>query len=79
MKFNQPAGVGERFVAGAFDSQIGKEIPVNLPGGQVQGKILAAKVADDGQSVELDVDLAMPDGPSAAAPPSAGSFGFTDR
>lgn len=75
MKFNQPAGVGERFAAGALDSQIGKEIPVNTPGGQTRGTILGAKVASDGQSVELDLELTMPNSPMSA---SAESFGFTD-
>ncbi|WP_330339404.1 hypothetical protein [Streptomyces sp. NBC_00557] len=63
MKCNQPTPAGATFAANAFDGQIGKEVPVNIPGkDQTTGRILAARVADDGQSVELtlDVDVQLP-------------------
>ncbi|MFE2600119.1 hypothetical protein ACFXCZ_27130 [Streptomyces sp. NPDC059396] len=70
LKFNQPAPDGERFARDAFEGQIGKEIPVNMPGGPRSGRIVAAKTANDGQSVELTLDVAM-----QIPPFGSGSFG----
>jgi len=76
MTFNQPAPDGSNFSADAFDSQIGKEIPVNVGRSQpVRGVILSAVVADDGRSAEITIDA--PDTPDLFH--SAGSFGFADR
>lgn len=63
MTYRQPAPAGTTIAPGALDSQVGKEIPVNLPdGGSKPGRVVAAKVADDGQSVELtiEVDITLP-------------------
>ncbi|MEE2040189.1 hypothetical protein Q8791_23510 [Nocardiopsis sp. CT-R113] len=57
MSFVQPAGEGSRFAEGAFDGVIGKTIPVNTPEGRHQGRVVAATVAEDGQSVELTVEV----------------------
>lgn len=57
MKFDQPAPDDGQFAMDAFASQIGKEIRVNLPDGSRQGRILAAKVAGDGRSVEFDLEV----------------------
>lgn len=79
MSFKQPAPAGEIFTADAFDSQIGKQLPVNIEGSEPKtGRLIAAQVADDGQSVELtiDVDLQVPT-PAGRAPVGYGAaFGF---
>jgi hypothetical protein len=73
MSYEQPAPDGATFAADAFDGQIGKEVPVNVPGGgRKTGRVLAAQVAEDGRSVELtlEVDVQLPTyGP--------GSFGLS--
>lgn len=72
MSFRQPAPAGATFAADAFDGQIGKEVPVNIPGETPKtGRVVAAQVADDGESVELtiDVDVQLPSY-------GAGSFGL---
>lgn len=73
MSYKQPAPVGATFAADAFDGQVGKEVPVNIPGeGPKTGRVLAAQVAEDGRSVELtlEIDVQMPTyGP--------GSFGLS--
>ncbi|MFC4117329.1 hypothetical protein [Nonomuraea zeae] len=52
---------GDRFAPGAFDSQIGKQIPVIIAE-QVSllGTLVAADVTDDGRSVTLTVDTLIP-------------------
>ena len=52
-----PAGPGEMFAQGAFDSQAGKEIRVNYGGMAESGRLLKAVVADDGQSVRLTLEV----------------------
>ncbi|GGJ86853.1 hypothetical protein GCM10011583_18050 [Streptomyces camponoticapitis] len=72
MKFEQPAPAGTVFTADAFEGQIGTDVPVNIEGGSAQtGRLVAAKVADGGQSVEMtiDVDVTIP-------PYGGGSFGL---
>lgn len=76
-KFTQPAPDGSTFTPDAFDSQIGKEIPVNIEGQQQRrGRVVAAEVSPDGQSVELTLDIDVPG--SFLSEPSVGSFGFSD-
>ncbi|MFC9429261.1 hypothetical protein [Streptomyces sp. NPDC056987] len=79
MSYEQPAPDGATFAADAFEGQIGKEVPVNIPGEEAKkGRIVAAQVAGDGRSVELtvDVDWQMP-APQAAPSASYGAaFGF---
>lgn len=75
----QRAGEHERFAPTAFDSQIGKTIPVNLDSGSTPGGLVAAKVSPDGQQVELTVEVDDRD-PSAGFIESVGrpmSFGVT--
>lgn len=72
MSYSQPAPHGATFAPNAFDEQIGKEIPVRIPGGDTEtGRVVAAKVADDGRSVELELDL-----PIELPSYGAGSFSF---
>lgn len=47
----------ERFARRAFDNQVGKEIPVNLLDDRRTGIIRAAKVADDGKSAVVTVEV----------------------
>jgi hypothetical protein len=55
--FQVPAQGGGHFQSGEFDSEIGKRICINMPGGPVQwGTMRRATVAPDGRSVELMVD-----------------------
>ena len=55
------AAPGERFAATAFDSQIGKVIAVNLPGGEtVPGRLLGTVVSPDGTNVKLTVVAVTP-------------------
>jgi hypothetical protein len=72
MSYKQPAPDGATFASDAFDSQVGREIPVNVEGSEATtGRLIAARVADDGKSVELqlDVDVELPTY-------GGGSFGF---
>ncbi|GGP55988.1 hypothetical protein [Streptomyces abikoensis] len=72
MKYEQPAPSGATFAADAFDGEIGKEVPVNIPGEPpTTGRILAAHVADDGRSVELTLDVDV-----QIQPYMPGSFGL---
>jgi hypothetical protein len=48
------------FAATAFDSQIGKTIPIKFGAGQADGKLVAAEVAEDGGSVTLTVEVETP-------------------
>lgn len=58
------AGEHERFAPRSWDSQIGKEVPVNLRQTDdspviaqvVRGRVIAAEVAEDGSSVTLTVE-----------------------
>jgi hypothetical protein len=71
--FSQSAPAGEVFAPDAFDSQIGKVIPVRLPNGERSGRLTGAVVAPDGRSAELKVqlDVELPNREQ-----SPGSFGF---
>ncbi|MFJ3826227.1 hypothetical protein [Streptomyces nodosus] len=72
MTVEQPAGDGERFAPDAFDSQVGQEVPVKTPDGTKTGRVTGARVAADGQSVEIELDvpgLTLPGG-------QGGSFGL---
>jgi hypothetical protein len=82
MSYEQPAPAGSRFAPDAFEGQIGKEIPVNVPGSEPTtvglvaatprtARLVAARVADDGTAVELQLEL---DGEVPAY--GGGSFGF---
>lgn len=57
VKVQHVADEFERFAPGAFDSQIGTTLRVNLPSGPREGVLTAAEVAVDGRSVELTVDI----------------------
>jgi hypothetical protein len=82
MSYVQPAPAGSRFAPDAFEGQIGEEIPVNMPGSEPTtiglvaatpqtARPLAAKVADDGSSVELQVEMDV-----ELPAYGGGSFGF---
>lgn len=57
-----PAGPGERFAHGAFDSQVGRTVPLRIEGSSdaAEATVLAAEVSDDGTAVTLTLDV--PDG-----------------
>lgn len=58
MSYEQPAPDGSRFAHDAFEGQIGKEIPVNVEGSSPKrGRLVAATVADDGTSAELQLEV----------------------
>lgn len=58
---------GERFEDGAFDDGIGKPFTASKPDGTaVTGELLAARVVDDGQAVDLTLEV--PDDPAPAKP-----------
>jgi hypothetical protein len=61
----QRAGDHETFAPAAFDSQIDKIIPVCAGFGtvEVEGKLVAAEVSDDGKQATLTIEL--PDSPVA--------------
>jgi hypothetical protein len=54
--FTMPARDGEQFAPDAFDSNIGNTIRLGGPIGAVSGVVTAARVAEDGSSVELTID-----------------------
>ncbi|OQQ16130.1 hypothetical protein B0675_02260 [Streptomyces sp. M41(2017)] len=77
MSYEQPAPEGDRFEQGAFDRQVGQDIPVRVEGrDSTTGRLLKAEVADDGRSVELtlDVDIDLPTG--SRGQQSGAAFGF---
>lgn len=53
----QRAGEHQRFAPAAFDSQIGKTIPVNYGTGSTPGKLVSAEVSTDGGQVTLTVEV----------------------
>lgn len=55
--FTQNAPAGTAFHKNAFDENIGKKIAVNLRGEHKQGVLVRAKVASDGASVTLSVEI----------------------
>lgn len=65
IRFTMQAPDGERFAPTAFDSQIGKVVPVLGDAGVSRGTLLEAEVAADGASAELTVegDLRVPEQP----------------
>jgi hypothetical protein len=77
VQFNQPAGPESRFAPDAFDSQIGKTVPMNIEGQPIEGgcKILAVEVADDGTSATFTAEV--PDG-TLPPDPTPFSVGFSD-
>ncbi|MFJ6841354.1 hypothetical protein ACIQRE_01645 [Streptomyces griseoluteus] len=66
--FQQPAPEGEVFAPDAFDTQVGKEIPIRLETRTVTGRLIKAVVAADGRSADLTVeadDLTPKPGPAS--------------
>lgn len=54
----QRAGDHQQFAPDAFDTQIGKTVPLNYEGhGTYNCKIVGAEVAEDGSQVTLTVEL----------------------
>lgn len=76
IKVEQSAEPGTTFARDAFDSQIGKTVPMNVEGRAVDGgcKLVGAEVADDGRSVSLTLEV--PDGALPGAGTARGSFGI---
>lgn len=57
----QRAGDHQQFASDAFDSQIGKTVPLTIEGQRVDScKVVAAEVAEDGSSVTMILEV--PDG-----------------
>ncbi|MEU4231117.1 hypothetical protein AB0F17_43070 [Nonomuraea sp. NPDC026600] len=55
------ADPGDVFAPGAFDSQIGKQIPVILGAqGTLLGTLVEAEIADDGRTATLTVETLAP-------------------
>lgn len=75
IEVEQPAEPGTTFALDAFDSQIGRTVPMNIAGRAVDGgcKVVAAEVADDGRSVSLTLEV--PDG-ALPQPVTRGAFSF---
>jgi hypothetical protein len=55
--FTLPADPRTVFAPGSFDSQVGKVIPLRLPSGQVEARVVAAEVSDDGRWVHMTLEL----------------------
>lgn len=47
----------ERFASTAFDSQIGKDVPIRFDTESVPGRVVAAQVSPDGTEVTLTIDV----------------------
>jgi hypothetical protein len=58
LTFRQRAEPGTRFAPDAFESQLGKEIPLLINSHQNGvAHLLAAKVSEDGTEVELTIEV----------------------
>jgi hypothetical protein len=79
--FWQPAEGDEQFMPGAFDAQIGKQVPVKGPGGEHLGlgTLVSADVGEDGSGVMLVFSLPEDRVPELPAPETGGmSFAFAE-
>jgi hypothetical protein len=69
--FTQHAPRGSTFQPGAFDANIGRQVPFHSPGEPDQlATVVAAAVAEDGSKVELTLELPHP--PAALTGPLTG-------
>lgn len=69
-----------RFAPRAFESSIGKIVPLKVEGRQVgEAKLVAAEVADDGRSVRLTFDTTGTGNLLDPSDTSGYSFGFSER
>jgi hypothetical protein len=50
---------GHKFSEGSFDGNIGKPIKVYAPEGYLEGVIVDAKIIDDGDRVEITIDIGL--------------------
>lgn len=66
--YNVPAGEGEVYKEGCFDSHIGKTQTVKVGRRETQAEIVEVVVADDGRSVLWTVDI--PEAPEILANPN---------
>jgi hypothetical protein len=58
---SQHAAPGERFAHNAFDSQVGRVVPLRIEGSEdAEATVVAAAVSDDGTAVTFTLDV--PDG-----------------
>jgi hypothetical protein len=53
----QPAPGTDVFMRSAFESQIGKDLPVHLGGDTLSGRLLAAEVVEGGSAALLTFDV----------------------
>jgi hypothetical protein len=51
------AGEHERFAPGSWDSQVGKTVPFKVGERSTEATVIAVRVADDGNSVAITVEL----------------------
>jgi hypothetical protein len=69
----------ERFALNAWDSQIGKQVPLKGPGREDLGlcMLVAAKVAEDGTGVTLTIETPESAGPVFSPPSETGGMAFS--
>lgn len=77
LSIQQPAAPGERFAHDAFDSQVGRTVPLHIEGSPdaAEATVVAAEVSDDGTAVKLTLDV--PDG--LIPQPTLGSFSLSEE
>lgn len=59
-KVNMTGGPHDRFTEEAARQQVGKSVPVNMPGQTESGTVVGAKLVNDGRSIELTIDVDPP-------------------
>ena len=57
VKFRMPAAEGEAYAPGCLDESIGQEVMVKGVAGRMRGVLRSADVAEDGQSVEVGLEI----------------------
>lgn len=76
VNISEPAAPGERFAHDAFDSQVGRTVPLRVEGSpNAEATVVAAEVSDDGRAVTLTLDV--PDG--LLPPATPGSFSLSEE
>lgn len=77
LKSSQSAAPGEQFAPDAFDSQVGRSVPLRIEGSSdtAQATVTAVEVSNDGASVTFTLDV--PDG--VIPPPTLGSLSLSEE
>lgn len=77
LSISEPAAPGEQFAHNAFDSQVGRTVPLRIEGAPdaAEATVVAAEVSDDGTAVTLTLDV--PDG--LIPPATPGSFSLAEE